>query len=645
LELRHLRYCVAVAEESTIVAAAKRLRIAQPAVTRQIHDLEKELDVDLFERGARGMEITPAGEVCLATARHILRQVNVAMAQARGASLGVVGQCVICVGARGLSSGLIARIVARVHEEYPGIDLIVTEGVGFRQWSALRLLEADLGLGLPASAEYADLVSETIDHDLFDAIVISNKHPLASREAISLADLAEHTFLAWKSTLAPDYHRLQKVEFTRRGFKPSKRRDFVELADIISAVSADQGWTFFPRRTPGLAPAGTKIIPLLDFAIPMAHTIVSRRAEQRPVVFTVIDAIRRVVAADRTADGRPPISAPLLKEVTRGGIDVGVDNSGDRTIELRHLRYFCAVVDTKSFGRAAERLELTQPALSRQIGDLEHVVGIKLFDRTSRGVTTTPGGDAFYKSAVRILDEAAALHAEAHRAQRGEHARCVIGIVPTNETQKLIATLLRRCADETPTLELTVEHRHTPEQPAELRSAHLDLGLCHASPMSPIEERGIRRERLLNDQLTCALVATESPLATRKSVALWELADIPFIFPARSFQPGLYDEVFSAFDGGSFKPRVDASYEGLKTIWAMVAEGRGWGVGFQSQCSHPPPGTVAVPIDGFSLPWGVDVLARADESRTIILLVIDMLHEIAFEHEMTRANQAQSVNS
>jgi LysR family transcriptional regulator, hca operon transcriptional activator len=69
LELRHLRYFIAVAEESTLVAAAKRLRVAQPALTRQIHDLEREVGVELFERGARGVELTAAGEVCLRSAR------------------------------------------------------------------------------------------------------------------------------------------------------------------------------------------------------------------------------------------------------------------------------------------------------------------------------------------------------------------------------------------------------------------------------------------------------------------------------------------------------------------------------------------------------------------------------------------------
>ena len=76
VELRHLRYFVAVAEEATFVAAARRLGVAQPALTRQIHALERELDVDLLERTPKGTTLTPAGEVALTSARHVLRQVD-----------------------------------------------------------------------------------------------------------------------------------------------------------------------------------------------------------------------------------------------------------------------------------------------------------------------------------------------------------------------------------------------------------------------------------------------------------------------------------------------------------------------------------------------------------------------------------------
>jgi DNA-binding transcriptional LysR family regulator len=637
VELRHLRYFIAVAEESTLVAAAKRLRLAQPALTRQIHDLEREIGVDLFERGAKGVELTPAGDVCLVSARHILRQVDVAIQRARGSSQGIVGRCQINVGARALSSGLIARIVARVQEEFPAIDLVVSEGVGFRQWKALQLMEVDIGLGFPTNVDYPDLASETLDYDIFDAVLVSNSHEVASHASVTLHEMKTGTFLSWKSKLLPEFSRQQKAEFARVGFKPARVREFEDIYSIAALVAAGQGWTLFPTSNSALAVPNSTIIPLKDFKLPIPHAVVSRRNEQRPVVRTVLGVIRRLMTEERSAAGRGPGATPAEPDPPAVGDDPTGEPAGDGPIELRHLRYFCAVVESKSFGRAAEKLELTQPALSRQIRDLERTVGVGLLDRAARGATATPAGESFFRNTRRILDEAGALPAEAQRARRGMVARCVIAAVATTGARALLNELIRRCAVDVPHLELFVEDYHTPTQPAALRSARVDLGLCHASPMSPVEERGIRRERLVNDTVDCALVAADSALATRDVISFRDLADIPFIFPSRAFQPLFYDQLFSVFEDRSFRPRIEESYEGLKTAWAMVAEGRGWAIGFRSQCADPPAGTVAVPVAGFVVPWGLDILYRDDESRALILLVLDTLHDIARAHEERQA--------
>jgi DNA-binding transcriptional LysR family regulator len=638
VELRHLRYFIAAAEESTIVAAAKRLRLAQPALTRQIHDLEREIGVEVFERGARGVQLTPAGDVVLVSARHILRQLDVGMEYARGASQGTVGRCVICVGARGLSSGLIARIAAVLHAEYPAIDVAVIEATATRQWKALQTLEADIGLGLPAPAEYSDLVSETFGHDVFDSILVTSTHPLASRESVSLADLAPHPMVTWSARVAPEFNRQMRTEFKRIGVKLPPRREFEQISAVIAMVNAGQGWTFFPSKFPQLATSGTVVIPLTDFKIPLPHAVLSRKTDIRPVTRTVLNVIRRIASEERRTGGAAPVRVVARVSGAHRVAADGTDESRSAAIELRHLRYYCAVVDARSFGRAAERLELTQPALSRQIRDLERAVGIELLERAARGATTTPGGESFYKSAKRILDEAAAIPAEAHRAERGVVARCVIATVPTQQARTLVSELLRICASEMPNVEILVEDFATPKQPGELRAARIDIGLCHASPLSPVEQRGLRRERLFSDTVNCALVATDSPLATREEIELRELAEIPFLFVGRSFQPGLHDMIHSAFEGHAFTPRVDNSYDGLQTLWAMVAQGIGWAIGFASQCADPPPGTVAVPVKNLAIPWGLDVLCRKDEARTLVLLVIDMLHDIARAQELESAS-------
>ena len=301
MELRHLRYFIAVAEESTFVAAARRLRIAQPALTRQVHDLEREIGVDLFDRTARGVDLTPAGDACLSSARHILRQVEAAIARARGSSLGIVGRCAICVGVRAMSSGLIARITARVQSEFPGIELVLTEGILLRQWNAIQVGEVDIGLGLAPSSDYSDLASETIDHNIFDAVLISSTDELAARAHVSIHDMQARPFLSYRSSIVPEYARQQKVAFGRIGFEPVRTREFDDIYSIVTLVAAGQGWALFPTSTMPLAGTGTTVVPLSDFRLLLPLAVISRRDESRPVVHSVLAVIRRMRAAERAS--------------------------------------------------------------------------------------------------------------------------------------------------------------------------------------------------------------------------------------------------------------------------------------------------------------------------------------------------------
>jgi DNA-binding transcriptional LysR family regulator len=626
VELRHLRYFVAVAEEATMVAAARRLGLAQPALTRQIHALENELDVELLERGPKGVALTPAGDVALASARHVLRQVDAAVERARGSEAGIAGRCVICAGDRSLSTGLLGRVVERLRKRYPAIEVDVMEGAGARQLRALEVGEADLGIGIPAPRSYPQLASETIDLDVFDAAVLHDEHPLAKRASIELHELADEPFLFWSPEIATEITRPIQDEFARVGYEPATMRGFDNVISLLTGVLAGQGWTLIFTASPQLAPKGTSVVPLIGFRAALPHAIVWRTDERRPVVRTVMNVIRETALEDRAArDGKPNRHAPTPMRASPAVTDRVAPSN---VLELRHLRYFCAVVDAGSFGRAAEQLALTQPALSRQVADLETVVAIPLLERAARGVSATPAGEAFLRSTRRILDEVNAIGAETQRARRGVIARCVVATVPTALARNLVTALVRECARDEPELELAFEEITTPAQPDALRSGHIDLGICHPSPLTAVEERGIERIRIVMDTMNCALVAEGSPLASRTSISIQELKDVPFVFPDREFQPALHDFLFGHFEQMGFRPRVEATFDGLRTIWQLVARGHGWSMGFSSQCAEPPPGTAAIPIDELAIPWGLDLVSREDEARSRLLDVAERLQRL-----------------
>jgi len=629
MELRHLRYFVAVADEATFVAAARRLGVAQPALTRQIHALERELDAELLERTPRGVRLTPAGDVVLTSARHILHQVDDAVDRARGAGRGTVGRCVICAGVRSLASGLISRIIERLRERFPDVELGVVEGALDRQINALRLGEADIGIGLPITDEFPDLTSRTIDQDVFDCAVIAASHRLASHARLSLSDLSGETFIGYSSGVAADVSRMIRTEFARHGFTPAAVREHDQIFAVIAAVEAGQGWTLLNEDGRSLVARTMKLIPIADFAFRLPHALIWRADERRPTIFTVLEEIASLVCGERAArDGRePPPHGPAPAEPSTPS--EGADVRPSAVLEMRHLRYYCSVVEAGSFGRAAEQLGLTQPAVSRQVADLERIVAVPLLERAARGVSTTPAGDSFSRSARRILDEVRALSSETQRARRGAAARCVVAGVPSPLARNLFTSLLRDVDAELPDLKLVFEDLATPAQPPALRAGYIDLGVCHASPLGALEEQRIERSRLASDTMNCALLSETSPLARLPEISLRDLADVPFLFGDRSFQPALYDEVFDIFDQRNFKPRVDATYPGLRTVWALVADGHGWALGFASQCDAPPSGTIAVPLKEFSMPWGLDLLTRAEESRSLVLDVADRLRQLA----------------
>jgi len=628
VELRHLRYFVAVAEEATFVAAARRLGVAQPALTRQVHALEEELDVELLERTPRGTRLRPAGDAMFAAARHLLREVDTSVERARGAGLGVVGRCVVCAGVRALGSGLIARIVMRVRACYPGIELGIIEGALDRQMRALLDGDADIGIGVPAPPEIPELLSDTVGYDIFDSVAISARHPLARCSQLRLADLAGETFIGYRSEVAGEFTRATRAEFARKHFTPAAIREYEDVFSVSSAVEAGQGWTLIHRDGTSLLVRGVTLVPLADLRVPLPHAITRRADERRPIVLNVVEVMRALMQAEAAAqEGREPSPAfaPPPKPEAAAPATTVVPSSA---IELRHLRYLGAVVEAGSFGRAAEQLGITQPALSRQVAYLERVVGTPLLERAARGVTVTPAGESLVQSARRIIEEVETLAQEVQRARRGAIARCVVGTLPTTLSRRMVTRLLRDYAKETPELELILQEIPTPEQPEALRTSRIDIGICHPSPLSIAEERGIDRSRLAVDTMNCALVADSTPLATRSSVSIHELQDVPFLFPDRSFQPELYDMLFGQFERLGFLPRVDDTYGGLRTIWQLVAGGHGWAMGFMSQCDDPPPGTTAVPIDELSIPWGLDLLLREDESSSLILDVADRLHGI-----------------
>src|SRR5215216_3376637 len=145
-------------------------------------------------------------------------------------------------------------------------------------------------------------------------------------------------------------------------------------------------------------------------------------------------------------------------------------------MELRHLRYFVAVGEEQHYGRAAQRLRVAQPALSRQIQDLEEEIGFKLFDRLSRGVKISAAGKFFLDDARRILQQVNEATLRAKRVAAGQSGTLRVGFVESISWHGVVPESLRRFREQQPDAELQLKPLSSREQIEAVRSGGLDAG-------------------------------------------------------------------------------------------------------------------------------------------------------------------------
>jgi DNA-binding transcriptional LysR family regulator len=189
MELRHLRYFIAIAEERSFTAAAERLWIAQPGLSTQMRRLEAELGVQLLERHPRGIELTQAGELFLQRARVAVSAADLALATGRDLEAGVIGSLRL-----GLAAGTrwppASELLRRFSCERPGVELSVIEADGGRLWRDLRAGRLDALLA-PIGHAAADLRTLALGDEEW-VVLVGAGHPLAGIGSIDAADLQGH---------------------------------------------------------------------------------------------------------------------------------------------------------------------------------------------------------------------------------------------------------------------------------------------------------------------------------------------------------------------------------------------------------------------------------------------------------------------
>ena len=237
-------------------------------------------------------------------------------------------------------------------------------------------------------------------------------------------------------------------------------------------------------------------------------------------------------------------------------------------MEFRHLRYFVAVAEERHFGRAAARLRMAQPPLSRQIQALEGELGFVLFERNRRQVELTPAGTSLLEHTRRIFEAVELAVHEAKRASQGESGRIVVAY-PSTFAYSGLPELVRAFRAKFAAVELVLRELSPQDQLDAIRDKRVDVGFVRA----PVDEPGLTTELVRSEPLVAALPSGH-PLAGRSSLALALLAKEPFVLFSRARGPAYFDHLVGLCREAGFTPRVVQEAPQLDIV-SLVAAGLG----------------------------------------------------------------------
>ena len=257
-------------------------------------------------------------------------------------------------------------------------------------------------------------------------------------------------------------------------------------------------------------------------------------------------------------------------------------------MELRHLRYFVALAEELHFGRAAQRLQISQPPLSQQIAALEREIGVPLLRRTSRMVELTPAGGAFLEEARQTLDQARNAVEQARRAALGEIGRLQVGFVPVCG---IIPVAIRRFMTKFPEVRVTLRNMGSAAQLDSVLHKRLDVGFVHM----PITMAGLESEPVESHVLMVALPERHR-LARQRTISWRALDGEPFIGFPRAAAPGAYDTLMGRLREAGLIPNVVHETDSLLARLRMVGAGVGVSLPPAYASNFNRPGVVLRPL-------------------------------------------------
>ena len=261
MELRHLRYFAAVARELNFSRAAQQLHIAQPPLSRQIRQLEDELGAELFDRSARPLRLTPAGQFFQGQAAQLLERLT----EVRAATLRIARGRRVWFSIGFVPStlyGVLPEVIRRFRAARPSVEVGLSELTTVQQLEALKAGRIDVGFGR-LRFDDASIAGEVVTEEAVIA-ALPTGHRLARHKRLSLAKLSAEALLLYPAKPRPSYADQVLEMFQSRGLQPVVALEANEMQTAIGLVVAGIGYALVPRSVQGLHREGVVYLPLSD---------------------------------------------------------------------------------------------------------------------------------------------------------------------------------------------------------------------------------------------------------------------------------------------------------------------------------------------------------------------------------------------
>lgn len=271
MDIRQLRYFLAVAEEGQITGAAKRLNMEQPPLSRQMKLLEQTLNVSLFDRSGKRMALTPAGELLRLRAQLLIQRFHETIMEIQELDEGMKG--VLSIGSVVSCVSLLPPRIERFREQYPGVTFKIREGDHFLLGEQLEnqrieLVIARLPFEAAAIPEHYDVLP--LPPDPFAAILPSSRHPPSAGSSLTLRELVQYPLLTLKSDQTTGMHTAIVKEFQQSGLSPYILCECSSVSIIMALVAAGIGATILPKSVAASFPLPG--ISMLDLAVTDFHS-------------------------------------------------------------------------------------------------------------------------------------------------------------------------------------------------------------------------------------------------------------------------------------------------------------------------------------------------------------------------------------